>query len=81
MEQKIPDEIVWRKGKVGFEPPQKDWMQDKRFQEMIIESRKKLVQEKVLQKSVLDIPVTPKAAHDADNFDWRYLCAANIFNK
>ena len=81
MEEKLPDEIVWRKGKVGFEPPQKDWMQEKRVQEMIIESRKKLVQEKVLRQSVLDIPVTPKAAHDADNFDWRYLCAANIFNK
>jgi asparagine synthase (glutamine-hydrolysing) len=41
MEQKLPGEIVWRKGKVGFEPPQKDWMQDKHVQEMIIESRKK----------------------------------------
>ena len=22
------DEIVWRKEKIGFEPPQKNWMQD-----------------------------------------------------
>lgn len=79
MDQKLPQEIVWRKGKVGFEPPQKEWMQHKRVQEMIMESRKKLVKEKVLQQNVLAIPVAPKAAHEADNFDWRYLCAANIF--
>lgn len=79
MEQKLPAEIVWRKGKVGFEPPQKEWMQDKQIQEMIMDSRKKLVQEKVLNDKVLNIPIMPKAAHDADNFDWRYLCAANIF--
>ena len=28
MKQQLPEEIVWRKDKVGFEPPQKKWMQD-----------------------------------------------------
>jgi len=81
MEQKLPREIIWRKGKVGFEPPQKEWMQNKWVQEMMMEARKKLVNEKVLNQSVLNIPVAPKAAHEAGNFDWRYLCAAGMFNK
>lgn len=81
MEPQLPTQITWRKGKVGFEPPQKEWMQHKHIQEMIMESRKKLVQEKVLEQRVLDLPVTPKAAHDAGNFDWRYLCAATIFSR
>ncbi|MEP6844432.1 MAG: asparagine synthase (glutamine-hydrolyzing) [Panacibacter sp.] len=80
MEPQLPKEIVWRKGKVGFEPPQKEWMQNKQVQEMIIESRRKLVKEKVLQPTVIDAPLQPKAAHDAGNFDWRYLCASTIFN-
>src|SRR5690606_29972955 len=28
MDSKLPPEIAWRRDKVGFEPPQKHWMQD-----------------------------------------------------
>jgi asparagine synthase (glutamine-hydrolysing) len=79
MEQKLPNEITWRKGKVGFEPPQKEWMQNKQVQELVIESRKKLVDKKVLQPGILNEPIKPAAAHDSENYDWRYLCAAEIF--
>src|SRR6266496_662257 len=81
MEQNLPNKIVWRSGKVGFEPPQKEWMQNSRVQEMIMESRKKLVEKKVLQPTILHEPVKPAGAHEAENFDWRYLCASEMFNK
>ncbi len=81
MEQMLPVEITWRKGKTGFEPPQKDWMQHKNVQEMIMTAREKLVVEKVLQPAILKTQVEPMAAHDANNFDWRYLCAAVMFNR
>jgi asparagine synthase (glutamine-hydrolysing) len=81
MEQKLPAEITWRKGKVGFEPPQKEWMQNKQVQELIMESRKKLVDKKVLRLAILNEPITPAAAHDAENYDWRYVCAAAMFSK
>ena len=81
MEQTLPAEITWRKGKTGFEPPQKKWMQHKDVQDMIVTAREKLVREKVLQPSILKTPIVPMAAHDANNFDWRYLCAATMFNK
>jgi asparagine synthase (glutamine-hydrolysing) len=35
MKEQLPAEIVWRKDKVGFEPPQKKWMQNPTLQEMI----------------------------------------------
>ena len=35
-----PTQIVWRKEKVGFEPPQLQWMQDKRMREKIMDSRR-----------------------------------------
>ncbi len=81
MEQNLPAEITWRKGKTGFEPPQKEWMQHKNVQEMIITAREKLVAEKVLQPAILKTPIEPMAAHAANNFDWRYLCAAALFKK
>jgi len=78
MESKLPDEIVWRKEKVGFEPPQYQWMQDPSLQEYIQGSKQKLVSAGFLLKKVLDRNIEPKPAHAEKNYDWRYLCAAQL---
>ncbi len=79
VDDKLPKEIVWRRDKVGYEPPQKQWMKDKDVQEKIMEGKKKLVAEGVLAATVLNNPIVPKGAHDADSFDWRYWSAAGLF--
>lgn len=76
MQQHLPASIVWRKEKVGYEPPQKLWMQNQKMIEYIHESRKKLVAQNILNKNVLDRPITLKDAHESGNHDWRFLCAA-----
>lgn len=78
MDKKLPDEIVWRKDKIGYESPQQQWMQNARFQEYLMEAKRKLVIQKILTPNVLEKKPVPKPAHEADNFDWRYLCAAQI---
>jgi asparagine synthase (glutamine-hydrolysing) len=79
METKLPNSIAWRKGKIGYEPPQQQWMQQPAAIEMIHESRKKLVDKNILNADVLKTTTKPKAAHNANNFDWRYISAAAIF--
>ena len=74
----LPKNIVWRKDKIGYEPPQKKWIANKQIQEMIAASKRKLVEENILDKSVLQLNITAKNAHDSDNFDWRFLCAAQL---
>jgi asparagine synthase (glutamine-hydrolysing) len=78
MDKKLPDEIVWRKDKVGYEPPQKQWMHNETLQDYIHEAKRKLVTKGILQKKVLNEKIIPKTAHEDNNFDWRYLCAAHI---
>ncbi len=78
MDKKLPDEIVWRKDKVGYEPPQKQWMENKTLQEYVHEAKKKLVSAKILKQNVLEKNIIPKAAHGQNNYDFRYLCAAQI---
>ena len=78
MESKLPVKTAWRKGKIGYEPPQQQWMQQPAAIEMIHESRKRLVAKNILDANVLKACIQPKAAHDANNFDWRYLSAAAI---
>jgi len=76
MKQQLPEDIVWRKDKVGFEPPQKKWMQNSSLQELIHEARKKLVKEKVLKPGTVAKPLVPASAYEANTYDWRYLCAS-----
>jgi len=78
MDKKLPDEIVWRKDKVGYEPPQQKWMTDPGLQEYIHESKRKLVDKGLLQNHLLNKKILPLPAHSADNFDWRYLIAAQL---
>ena len=76
MQTHLPTDICWRKDKTGYEPPQQQWMQQPQLQEQIHEARKKLVKQQVLKQSVLNKPINVKPAHDANNYDWRYLSVA-----
>ena len=78
MDKKIPDSIVWRTDKIGYEPPQQNWMQHKQLVDYIHEAKKKLVNADLLEAKVLQKKVIPLPAHEANNNDWRYLCLANI---
>jgi asparagine synthase (glutamine-hydrolysing) len=79
MEGLLPDAITWRKDKIGFEPPQKEWMQQPMMQDYMQEAKRKLVGKGILKKDVLNKKIQPLASHAADNFDWRYLSAAQLF--
>jgi asparagine synthase (glutamine-hydrolysing) len=79
MKNKLPGEIIWRRDKVGFEPPQKMWMELKPLQKLIIASKEKLVSEKILKPAVLSKKTNPKDAYEAENDDWRYLSSALLF--
>lgn len=78
MDKKLPDEIVWRKDKVGFETPQINWMEDSKMQEYIQASKQKLVSSGILSKKILENKVEALPVPARNNYDWRYLCAAQI---
>jgi asparagine synthase (glutamine-hydrolysing) len=79
MEDIVPKEIVWRKDKIGFEPPQKRWMQNVQVQDRIQASKKILVEKNILSSSVLGKPVQPTDANAGENKDWRYWSASYLF--
>jgi len=80
IQQYISAEIVWQRGKIGFEPPQKPWMQNNEIQQRIMSARERLVKENVLIPKILQTAIQPRSAHESNNYDWRYLCAAEMFN-
>ena len=81
MENKLPQNIVWRTDKIGYEPPQKKWMETPLMKDFLYEAKEKLVKEDMLKPQVLAKKARSHHAHDADSFDWRYLCVAQMMNK
>ena len=63
MEDVLPEKVGWRKTKIGFAPPQKQWLQEKKFLEITEESKSRLLKEKVIEK------VYPA-------LDWHYVMLA-----
>lgn len=78
MKQLLPASIVYRTDKIGYEPPQQQWMQSEGFKELLQNSRQKLVKENILKKEILQQPVHAQSAHAVKNDDWRYFCAAHL---
>lgn len=78
MEDKLPKGLAWRTDKIGFEPPQQQWMNDQRLQDYIHESKRILVKKGMLKEQALHKKIQPQEAHAADNYDWRYLVAGQL---
>ena len=78
MTDRLPESVVWRTDKVGYEPPQKTWMEHPALRERIEDARHKLIQQGILDKHTLDRPIKAKSAYEAENYDWRYLAVAAL---
>jgi asparagine synthase (glutamine-hydrolysing) len=72
----LPPEIVWRKDKTGYEPPQYKWMTNPTLQDHVREAKRNLVEKGILDQAVLQKKIQPMGAHAAENYDWRYLVTA-----
>jgi len=75
----LPKEIAWRKDKIGFEPPQQNWMENAKFKEMLFEGTRSLVTNGFIDKRILEKPL---AAHQVNagsgSYSWRYLMAGKM---
>lgn len=78
---RLPQVVVNRRDKIGYEPPQKSWLSDARLAEMIDASAVELVKQRVLAPGSL----TRARAHDAGRSifasqTWKILMAARLFD-
>lgn len=78
MHTQLPDAIVWNRQKIGFEPPQKQWMNVPQIVDMIQESKKLLVHKNILNASILDRPQQSHHAYDPNGLDWRILVTGTL---
>jgi asparagine synthase (glutamine-hydrolysing) len=79
MEKRLPAEITWRRDKTGFEPPQQQWMQNNNIQQLITTAKQTLIEQRILKPETKNKKIEAKPAHEAANYDWRYLTASFLF--
>ena len=51
------------------------------MKDYLFEAKRSLVDRDILKPQVLEKKPHPLDAHDANNFDWRYLCVAGMIKK
>jgi asparagine synthase (glutamine-hydrolysing) len=69
VKDKLPKEIVWRKDKVGYEPPQEEWLKNSALVHSIDTAKEKLIGADILNKTALS-----KALNTEQG--WRILIAS-----
>jgi asparagine synthase (glutamine-hydrolysing) len=78
MNARLPEKILNRTDKIAFEPPQADWMNTTLMRNRLMESKQQLVDERILNASILNRNADQLDAHTAKNYDWQILCMASI---
>lgn len=79
VEPLLPADIVWQKGKTGFEPPQQTWMQDTNVAAAIQAGKQILTDKGILNKRALSKKIQPHEAYAAINQDWKYWSASFLY--
>jgi len=77
----LPPEVCWRIDKIGYEPPQKKWMENSMFKERIIEARKKLVSAGILDKNILNKEPKANSPKEKGDKSWEHVMAAHFLGK
>jgi len=74
----LPKQICWRKDKLGYEPPQKRWMENGMIREKIMTAAEKLVDDRILDKKVLSRETKSHGTRERGNNEWAHLMTSYL---
>ena len=75
----LPKEIAWRKDKIGFEPPQKNWLNNKKINERILDGLSLLVSNKIFTCKYQNKLTKPDALSNISHeHKWKLLMAGQF---
>lgn len=78
-ENTMPKEIAWRVDKIGYEPPQKTWMENENVKDIILKKRNKLIDNNILNSNLRNTVYKGEEAHEGFNNNWKYLMGQTLF--
>jgi asparagine synthase (glutamine-hydrolysing) len=75
--EKLPKDIAWRIDKIGFEPPQKNWMKSDAIRNRIEENKKSLINQGILSPKLKSKELVAEDAGISQQNTWRILSLGN----
>jgi asparagine synthase (glutamine-hydrolysing) len=75
----LPEEITWRKDKIGYEPPQKNWVENKIIKDRIQESKRMLYSNNIISKKEYETDIIAASSSEVQNKSWSLWMAGNLF--
>jgi len=75
----IPETIIWRRDKIGYEPPQHAWLQNKIVQEKVHENKRKLYEHHVISRKEFERSLNWKDSVSDINKSWDFLVTGEMF--
>jgi asparagine synthase (glutamine-hydrolysing) len=75
----LPKDIAWRKDKIGYEPPQKNWMENEDIKNKILSGRNDLTSKGILSAKMNKHAYQAEEALQGDNKNWKFLMTQNLF--
>ncbi len=79
-ENLLPREIAWRVDKIGYEPPQKNWMDSAEMRDKIFSNKEQLVKHHFLNPKTLKMNYENDSAMNVNNKNWNILMAGNLLS-
>ena len=76
--KELPPEIAWRKDKIGYEPPQKNWMETGKMEEILSNAQHKLIKEGIIATQTENLNLSNKAKEFSQENKWKLLMATNL---
>jgi asparagine synthase (glutamine-hydrolysing) len=75
----LPRQIAFRKDKIGYEPPQKNWLENKNVKEKIHESKRKLFDHNVISKKEYENDTVSGNSSGVRNKSWDLWMGGELF--
>lgn len=75
----LPEKICWRKDKIGYEPPQKSWLDNAAAADLITAKRNELIGNKILHPSSASKAIQAHESAAAKNDAWKIWMAGKLF--
>jgi asparagine synthase (glutamine-hydrolysing) len=75
----LPPEILWRKDKIGYEPPQANWLENKNVQEKIHERKKTLYHKNIISKKEFERKIAFVNSEETNQKTWAVWMAGEMF--
>lgn len=76
--QILPNEIAWRKDKIGYEAPQQSWMENNSIKDKIVNSKEALVNAGILNKKLLSNKSSRQVSNENN---WKFLMAGKLLDQ